>query len=204
MFLLSGFMNWALKTDRWLLHKINAEWTSPPADLILPWLRHSHTWAPLYLFLFAFTLMNFGKRGLLWILFFIATFALTDATGTYIFKYNFQRLRPCADPEFAEQVRLLLSKCSGGYSFISNHAANHFGMGLFFMVTFRPLIGRWAYVSIFWAALIAYCQIYVGVHFPSDIVAGAVVGTVFGTVSGYLFNKRFGFFNFEPSSIPRS
>jgi undecaprenyl-diphosphatase len=101
-------------------------------------------------------------------------------------------------------VRLLLDRCAGGYSFISNHAANHFGMATFFFITMKPVFGKWAALSLCWAALIAYAQVYVGVHFPSDVLAGALIGTGLGWLTGKLFNKRYGFsiFDRQPTISP--
>jgi undecaprenyl-diphosphatase len=163
----------------------------------MPFLRNAVNWAPLYLFLFVFVLVNFKLKGLWWILFFISTVALTDMVGTYVFKHNFHRLRPCADPDFFVHVRLLLKQCAGGFSFVSNHAANHFGMGAFIYLSFKKTIGRWAWLGLIWAGFIAYAQVYVGVHYPLDVISGAILGVCFGITMGTFFNNRFGFAIFD-------
>jgi len=183
--------------DQWLFRKVNGSWTNPFFDAILPYTRESTYWLPLYLFALVFVLINFGIKGLWWCVFFVSTVALTDMTGTYLFKHIFLRVRPCRDPDFASQVRLLLDNCSGGSSFISNHAANHFGMAVFFIVTFRHILKKWVWLALFWAVLIAYSQVYVGVHYPGDVLCGALVGVFFGSFTGSLFNKRFGFTIFD-------
>lgn len=189
----SSFWHTLIKWDQALFQKINGDWTNPFFDAVMPFLRNSQVWAPLYLFLLVLVLHNFGTKGLWWALLFIATVALTDMTGTYVFKHNIERLRPCRDPQFAEHVRLILKQCAGGYGFISNHAANHFGMAAFFFVTLRHVIGKWAWLGPAWAASIAYAQVYVGVHYPLDVLAGALLGLAFGISTGHLFSKRFGF-----------
>jgi undecaprenyl-diphosphatase len=163
----------------------------------MPFLRNSINWAPLYLFLLVFVLLNFKIRGLWWVVFFLAPVALTDMTGTYVFKHEFERLRPCNDPFFSDHVRRVLKQCAGGYSFISNHAANHFGMAAFFFVTFRHLLKGWAWAGLLWAASIAYAQVYVGVHYPLDVLCGALLGLAFGITTGTFFNKRPGFAIFD-------
>jgi len=187
--------------DRYLFEKINSDWANPVFDVIMPFLRNSSSWIPLYLFLLVFVLLNFKVKGIWWSVFFLSTVALTDMTGTYVFKHEFERLRPCSDPDFAEHVRLVLKQCGGGYSFISNHAANHFGMATFFFITFRKVLGKWIWAGLFWAASIAYAQVYVGIHYPLDVLAGAMLGLVFGISTGTLFNKRYGFaiFDNQPS-----
>lgn len=184
--------------DKYLFTKINGDWSSPALDTFMQFMRHSVYWAPLYLFLFVFAVLNFRIRGFWWCIFFLSTIALTDMTGTYIFKHHIERLRPCSDPAFYTQVRMVLNQCAGGYGFISNHAANHFGMAVFFLFTFRKMAGRWVWLGIAWAALIAYAQVYVGVHYPGDVLAGACWGSVIGWATAFTFNKRFGFAIFEP------
>ena len=118
-------------------------------------------------------------------------------TGTRLFKHIFKRLRPCNDPEFASSVRLLLKECAGGYSFVSNHAANHFGLAAFFYFTMRHYIPKWAWLAWLWAFLIAYAQIYVGIHYPLDVIGGAALGVLFGSFMAMFFNRKFGFVNFD-------
>ena len=178
--------------DQSLFISINSDWTNPVFDVVLPIMRNSFIWYPLYLFLLIFVLLNFKVRGLWWAVFFLSTLALTDMTGTYVFKHVFERLRPCSDPDFFTHVRLLLKQCAGGYSFTSNHAANHFGMATFFFITFRHLFKIWAWIALCWAAVICYSQVYVGVHYPLDVLAGAMLGLAFGITTGTFFNKRFG------------
>lgn len=182
-----------IEWDHALFEKINAGWTNPFFDWLMPWVRVSLNWAPLYLFLLVFVLVNFKVKGLWWAVFFLATVALTDMTGTYAIKHVVERIRPCNNPEVLQHIRLLARQCAGGYSFISNHAANHFGMAAFFLISFRHVLGRWAWIAIGWAALISYAQVYVGMHYPSDVLAGAALGIVMGICTGSLFNKRFGF-----------
>lgn len=183
--------------DQSLFTKINNDWSNPVFNAVMPWLRYSAFWAPLYLFIGVFTVLNFRIRGLWWCIFFICTAAITDMTGNYIFKHTFQRLRPCNDPDFSPQVHLLISQCGAGYSFISNHAANHFGMAAFFYITFRHAWKKWAWIPFIWAAAIAYAQVYVGIHYPLDVFCGALLGLAMGYATATIFNKRFGFVTFD-------
>lgn len=192
-----NFWSKLVEWDQYLFVKINSEWANPFFDAVMPFLRHSTSWAPLYLFMLVLVLLNFKIKGLWWAVLFLSTVALTDMTGNYVFKHGFERLRPCNDPEFYLNVRLLLNHCGGGYSFISNHAANHFGMAAFFFITFRHLFKRWTWIAMFWAVMIGYAQVYVGVHYPLDVFCGALLGLAFGITTGSFFNKRFGFVIFD-------
>ena len=206
MFFLSLLNIWQKleKLDQWLFIKINGDLTNPFFDVLMPFMRYGLNWAPLYLFLAAFAILNYKVKGLWWILFFIVTIALTDMTGNYVFKHGFQRIRPCGDPDFFFNVRLLTDHCSTGYSFISNHAANHFGLASFFFITTRPLLKQWAAIAFVWAGLIAYSQVYIGIHYPSDIIGGTFLGLLFGVLTGNVFNKRYGFVTFDAQSTVSS
>jgi membrane-associated phospholipid phosphatase len=190
--------------DRWLFQKINGQWTNSFFDFIFIYLRQSDLWMPLYLFLFIFVAINFKRNWWWWIILFLCTVALTDMVGTQVFKRLFERPRPCNDPLLGSSVRLLLKECAGGYSFVSNHAANHFGLATFFYFTMRHYLPKWTWVGWLWAFSISYAQIYVGVHYPLDIMGGALLGILFGSFLAMFFNKKFGFANFDtkPTGIP--
>ena len=189
--------------DRKLFVKLNSKWTNSFFDELMPFLRNSSHWIPLYLFLFFFVVLNFKKYAWWWCLLFICTVALTDLIGTHVFKHTIERVRPCNDLLMIDQVRLVLNRCSGGYSFISNHAANHFGMAAFFYFTFRNILPKWAWIGFAWAGLIAYAQVYIGVHYPLDVIAGGLLGLMVGKLTSTIFNNRFGFtiFDNQPTMV---
>lgn len=197
MIQLAGILQTLNRFDHWLFQKINGQWTNSFFDFLLPYLRLANTWMPLYLFLFVFVAVNFKRNWWWWIILFVCTVALTDMVGTKVFKHAFERLRPCRDPEFASSVRLLLKDCAGGYSFISNHAANHFGLATFFYFTMRHYLPKWAAIIYVWAFAISYAQVYVGIHYPLDVVCGALLGILFGLFMAMFFNRKFGFANFD-------
>lgn len=198
MFLIqSSLLHKLEQWDQWLFIQINNYQSNPFFDSIMPYLRIAYFWIPLYLFLLVFIPANFKNRGWWWCLIFLCTVSLCDMTSTNLFKNVFHRLRPCADIDFFQNVRLLVDSCGGKYSFTSNHATNHFGMATFIFVTLRPVVKKWVWLAFLWAAIIGYAQVYVGVHYPFDILGGAAIGFLFGWMLGTFFNKRFGFVNFE-------
>jgi membrane-associated phospholipid phosphatase len=181
--------------DKKLFVLLNSKWTNPFFDFILPYFRDSVFWAPLYLFVLVFIWINYGKKGGWWSLAFICTIAIADMVSSKGFKPNIERYRPCQDPLFFDQVRLLLKHCSGSFSFTSSHAANHFGMAAFASLTLFKSFGRWIYLTYLWAFFIGYAQIYVGVHYPLDVLGGAMVGFLSGLLTATIFNKQVGSFN---------
>jgi len=178
--------------DRSLFLTLNGKLVNPVFDTVLPFLRDSVFWAPLYLFIMAFIFLNFGRKGMWWAVAFISTVAIADLLGTYAFKETIQRLRPCNEPMLREQVRLVIQRCPGGYSFLSNHAANHFGLATFMVLSFRPILKGWIYLAYVWAALISFAQIYVGAHYPLDILGGALLGIGAGYLTASVYRANFG------------
>lgn len=183
--------------DQRLFLILNHKLANPFFDAVFPFLRDSFFWAPLYLFILSFIIGNYGKKGLWWAVFFIATVSIADLAGTYVFKEAVRRLRPCNDPALADQVRLVIKKCAGGYSFLSNHAANHFGLATFMVLSFKPVFKHWVYFAYLWAALISFAQVYVGVHYPLDILGGAALGTLAGYLTASVYHHNFGKLNLD-------
>lgn len=201
----SGFWETLKLIDQWLFIKINSQWTNDFLNSVVPWWRDSNTWIPLYLFLILFAFINFGWRVWPWIIFFIITSALTDQISSNLIKNIVQRPRPCNDQDFMFHVNALLGRCSGGYSFPSSHATTHFGLAWFGYLTMKPYFKKWGYLFFFWAATIAYGQVYVGVHYPFDILGGAVIGSCVGYFTASLFNRRIGLpalIDYSSKSIP--
>ncbi len=180
------------RLDTALFLKINGAWHTSFFDSVFPWWREANTWVPLYLFFILLALVNFGKKAVPWILFVVLTLILTDQISSSLIKNWVQRPRPCRDEFLAAQVRLILNNCSGGYSFPSSHATNHFGFAVFVFITLKDVLKAWRYLFLLWAATISYGQVYVGVHYPIDILCGALLGTCIGYGTAMLFYKKIG------------
>jgi membrane-associated phospholipid phosphatase len=178
-----------LVRDQALFSKINGQWTSTLADHIMPWIRTANNWDLMYGAILAYLFIKWGNKAWKWILIVAVNIALTDQISSSFFKPFVHRLRPCADPAIMYKSRLLLEHCSGGFSFTSSHAANHFGLAMFVFMTLQPLFKKYTILFFVWAALIAYAQVYVGVHYPLDIFAGSLIGLVVGYFMGKLFLK---------------
>ncbi|MFD2101112.1 phosphatase PAP2 family protein [Flagellimonas iocasae] len=108
----------------------------------------------------------------------------TDQLSNF-FKYGIERLRPCHDPEVSSVMRLVKSYCGGQFGYFSAHAANSFGPAVFFSILFRGKVKFIGIALLLWACVVAYSRIYIGVHYPLDVLTGASVGTLFG----WLFAK---------------
>lgn len=178
--------------DTRLFLRINTVWTNSFLDSVYPWWREANTWVPLYLFLIIFGIMNFKKQVLSWLFFVAITLTLSDQISSSVIKNWVARPRPCRDEFLMGQVRLLLPNCGSGYSFTSSHASNHFAFAVFMFITMQPFFKKWNYLFFIWAATISYGQVYVGVHYPLDVLCGAILGCGIGYFTGFLFTKKIG------------
>ncbi len=169
-----------IQLDLRLFHLINVEWSNNALDIILPWLRNKYVWAPLYVFIGSFILYNYGRKGVLICIYLAVTVLACDQISSDIIKGIFVRPRPCHYPELLNQMNLLVS-CGSGYSFVSSHAANHFGVAFFLGFLFWRKSRIILPLGLLWAIIISYSQIYVGVHFPFDVAGGALLGTAIGS-----------------------
>ena len=138
---------------------------------------------PLYISLIYYIYKKFSNKEFLkYLILVIILIVLTDQVSGF-FKDFFQRLRPCHDQEINSFIRIVKEGCGGLYGFFSAHAANTFAVATFFYFTLKRYSKNFKYLFL-WAAIVSYSRIYVGVHFPFDIIFGAC----FGTVLGYLFS----------------
>ena len=177
--------------DKKLFSIINGSLHNEWLDAFLPLVRSPQMWIPLYLFLIVFVIVNGNGKKYWWLLFFGLLPVLTDYVSSDIIKEHFFRLRPCNDPEWAGSMRFLLSYKPQSSSFTSSHATNHFALATFFYRTLKGFIGKYSLLFFLWAALICWAQVYVGVHYPGDVLAGALVGYVLGYAVSELYQRKF-------------
>ncbi|MCB0608214.1 MAG: phosphatase PAP2 family protein [Lewinellaceae bacterium] len=181
-------MDLLLHWDEQLFRLINGQWHTGWLDAVMPLWREKLFWVPFYLALTAWSVWRYKWRGLVLILFMGAAVAVSDPVSSQLFKKNVERLRPCRTPGLEESVHLLVP-CGGGYSFTSSHATNHFALAFFLIGTLGRRYRRWRWPLALWAASIAYGQVYVGVHFPLDVICGALLGAGIGALVAYFYRK---------------
>ncbi len=137
-------------------------------------------WIPLLLFIIFILFYKTSYSGAIVVtIFFIFLFVLSDQISSSLFKPLFERLRPTHHPDFKDLVDIFNDYRGGRFGFISSHATNSFGLAVFISLIFKRLV---TYSALFWASLNSYTRIYLGVHFISDIVAGALVGTMLALI----------------------
>lgn len=182
---MTELLNW----DATVFHLINSDWSNSFFDFLLPLLRDKYFWFPFYIFLISFFLINLKKQGIYFILAIALTVGLADVTSSHLIKKSVKRLRPCKTFDQQKEMNLRV-RCGSGYSFPSSHAANHFAMAFILIFIFNKKYWRAKYLLFFWAFSISYAQVYVGVHYPIDIMTGATLGILIASVIYFIFRKK--------------
>ncbi len=178
-----------INLDQQLFYFINNNLHIGWLDKLAPYWRSMYFWLPMYVFFISYLFLHFnGKKVALYLLALGLTVGTADVVSSRLIKKSVARLRPCNDENIKPRVKLLVP-CGGGYSFTSSHATNHFAVAIFIILTF---VGRrkWLkYALLIWAASIAFGQVYVGVHYPLDVVCGALLGVGVGYLGAFVLNK---------------
>lgn len=147
-------------------------------DTVMLMVTRKETWIPLYGVLLYFFIKNYRSKSILIIFFLVITIVASDQFSVLI-KETVQRLRPVYNPAIEHLVHNVLRK-GGKYGFVSSHAANSFAIFIFTSRIFKNR--RYSWLLFVWALLLCYSRIYSGVHYPLDIMGGAILGWMLGVI----------------------
>jgi undecaprenyl-diphosphatase len=164
------FPSWDAHLFR-LINEAHQPWLDGPMEIISGKL----TWIPLYALLIYYLCKEFRQSVWKAIVYLLSTILFADQFSSSLLKPLFKRLRPCHVEEFQSWIHLP-DGCGGMYGFCSSHAANAFAVAIgFYLLTKNKVAGA---ALVLWASLISYSRIYLGAHYPLDVIAGALVGGI--------------------------
>ncbi len=154
-------------------------------DPIMEWISGRNSWIPLYVLIIGLLVWRYKSKSVAILIAVILSVVLSDQICSSFFKPLVQRLRPCHEPAIQHLVHVV-GNCGGQFGFCSSHAANSFTLAMSLLL----LIGKdyaWVKILFVWAIIISYSRIYVGVHYPLDVLAGAGVGVMSAFISFRLY-----------------
>jgi len=173
-----------LDTELFLyLHGLRTPWLDPP----MVWFTARNTWIPFYGALVGWLVYRYRRAALGRVLMLAAAVALSDQAASGVLKPLTLRLRPCHEPALQKFIHPVVA-CGGTYGFASSHAANTFAlaMGLWLLLGRQHGAVRWVFL---WAVLVSYSRIYVGAHYPLDVLAGAGIGVLMASLSYWIYGR---------------
>jgi undecaprenyl-diphosphatase len=177
-----------LSFDRWLVLAINHAHT-PALDGIMVFASNRYAWIPAYALLITVLIDVFRRRALLLLPLVVAAVGLADSITSRLFKPFFARLRPCHDPKLARLLHLP-DGCGGQFGFLSSHAANSMALAVFLLLVLPK--GRFQAtkaLAFIWAILLSYSRMYLGAHYPTDVLGGAAIGALLGWGAAALYQN---------------
>ena len=174
-----------LDTELFLfLNGLHVDWLDP----VMTFISGKITWAPFYLVLLFLVIRKYKRQSILILIGIVLLIVCSDQISSGIFKPIFERPRPCHNEAIKDLVYLPNGHCGGAYGFISSHACNTFALAVFITHILKRYYKKIAWVMFIWASLVAYSRIYMGVHYPGDVVVGAIVGMLVGFIISKLYD----------------
>jgi len=163
------------------LNGLHTSWLDP----LMYWASNALVWLPLFIVLIALVIKTFRWRTITILVAMACMITISDQLSTLV-KNDTKRLRPSHEPALAARVHIVKEYSGGEFSYYSAHASNTFALAVFLIVLFRK---RYRYLYLLltcWAALMTYTRIYLGVHYPLDVLSGIIIGCLLGWFTGHV------------------
>lgn len=161
---------------------------TPFFDVLFEYFSGRFFWIPLYALLFVIATLKLKWKMMYFILAVVVLIFLSDKISVYWFKEVFMRYRPCHNNDIAHLIHLV-DGCGGKYGFVSSHAANTFALAAFMGIILRKHFPKMLFWMLIWATVVSYSRIYLGVHYPADIVVGGMLGILIGYAVAFILKK---------------
>ena len=177
--MIDTLIEWDKELFLWL-NGLHTSWLDP----VMFWISEKRTWIPLYLLLVGWIIKEYKWRSFIVIAGIGLAVAAADQVCSGFMKPFFERFRPSRDPALEGLVHTVNGYRGGRFGFSSSHAGTSFALATFLYYFFKRKY-RWVTWFFLWAAIVSYSRIYLGVHYPGDILVGGLIGALLG----YLFCK---------------
>ncbi|WP_298297983.1 phosphatase PAP2 family protein [Hydrotalea sp.] len=139
-------------------------------DVFMYWCSGQYSWIPFYVLLVLLIFLKLKKKAIPFILLVALLLTISDQMASSVFKPFFHRFRPSHEPGLEDLLHYVNNYRGGMYGFVSSHAANTFSLAFYFFFTIKKQMPKLTLILFFWAALVSYSRVYLGVHYPSDVV----------------------------------
>lgn len=186
-----NMLDWLELLDVQLFLWVNQN-NTPWLDVFFWFVSNKYVWIPLYVFFAWLLVKKYPRHGWIMIVVGVLLVAVTDLTSVHLFKNVFQRYRPCHNLNLKEQVHLFNNKCGGLYGFVSSHATNSTGFAVYVFLWLHKKTKRRRFLFaglMLYVILIGYSRIYLGLHYPSDVVVGMLAGGFMAVLFYFLLSK---------------
>lgn len=169
--------------DTYILYKINGGLKNSLFDILMPFVTNYRNWYFIITLIILLFIIRDWKKGLATILLVIIAVSISDYLNSHIVKYIFGRLRPCKELPI-ETLNLIIG-CPHNPSFPSSHASNIFALSTVLVYRYRRLLTPMLLIAI----LVCLSRVYLGVHYPSDVIAGGICGVLYGSAVIFAYKQ---------------
>jgi undecaprenyl-diphosphatase len=144
-------------------------------------------WVPFYIFLLGYLIYRYRKQSIFFIITIAVIILISDQLASSLIKPLVERLRPSHEPSLEGLVYIVNGYVGGNFGFVSSHAANTFGLAVFLSLLFKNRY--FSYCIILWASIVSYSRVYLGVHYPGDVICGAVIGIMAAWLCYFMLSR---------------